>query len=43
MFFKGGNKALVLTSKREIIITTTKFGQLYTVNMNKALTDIFIT
>jgi len=43
VFFKGGNKALVLTSKGEIIMTATKFGQLYTVDVNRALTDIFIT
>ena len=43
MFFKGGNKALVLTSEGEIIMTATKFGQLYAVDVNRALTDIFIT
>ena len=43
VFFKGGNKALVLTSEEEIIMTATKFGQLYAVNVNRALTDIFIT
>ena len=43
IFFKEGNKALVLTSEEEIIMTATKFGQLYVVDMNKALTDIFVT
>jgi len=43
VFFKGGNKALVLTSKGEIIITITKFGQLYAVDINRVLTNIFVT
>jgi len=43
MFFKGENKALVLTSQGEIIMTATKFGRLYAVDVNKALTDIFVT
>jgi len=42
MFFKGGNKALVLTFEEEIIMTVTKFGRLYTVDVNRALTDIFV-
>ena len=43
VFFKGENKVLVLTSEGEIIMTTTKFGQLYAVDVNRALTDIFVT
>ena len=43
VFFKGGNKALILTSEGEIIMTATKFGRLYAVSMNRALTNIFIT
>jgi len=43
VFFKEGNKALVLISKGEIIMTATKIGQLYAVDVNRALTEIFIT
>ena len=43
VFFKGGNKALVLTPKGEIIMTATKIGRLYAVDVNRALMEIFIT
>jgi len=43
VFFKGGNKALVLTFEEKIIMTATKFGQLYVVDVNRTLTDIFVT
>jgi len=43
VFFKRENKALILTSEEEIIMTATKFGRLYAVGVNRVLTNIFIT